>query len=103
MQNQEMKKDAGKEPWDLAPWESFTEIVRVLAFGASKYQKHGWRTGMAWSRLLAASIRHIVAWAEGEDTDPESGLSHLAHAATNLCFLIAYAKRGAGSDDRREP
>ena len=94
------KDDTGKDPWDLAPWQSFGAIVGVMAFGARKYGARNWERGMAWGRLYAACIRHLTAWWGGEDKDPETGKSHLAHAGCCVCFLIAYQLRGWGSDDR---
>lgn len=55
---------------------------------------------MAWSRMLGACLRHLFSWAKREEADPESGLSHLAHAACCVLFLIDYERRGAGQDDR---
>ncbi len=54
---------------------------------------------MKWSRVLDAALRHLVAYNSGERIDGESGLSHLAHVATNICFLIEYEKEGLGVDD----
>ncbi len=94
------KDDTGKDPWDLAPFDAFRAIVGVLAFGARKYAPRNWEQGMAWSRLYAATFRHLTAWWGGERTDPETGLSHLAHAGCCVCFLIAFEIRGIGTDDR---
>lgn len=69
-------------------------------FGTEKYVKNGWRNGMEWSRLVDATLRHLTAWMEGEEVDPESGVSHLYHAACNLMFLSEYQERGVGVDDR---
>jgi hypothetical protein len=55
---------------------------------------------MDWSRPESAGYRHLTAWSMGENTDPETGLSHLAHAACNMLFLLAYEIRGIGNDDR---
>ncbi|MCC0809417.1 hypothetical protein FPV16_25005 [Methylobacterium sp. W2] len=94
------KDDIGKDPWDLAPWDAFRAIVAVLGFGARKYGRRNWEHGMAWSRLYAATHRHLTAWWDGERKDPETGLSHLAHAGCCVCFLIAFEIRRAGTDDR---
>lgn len=94
------KDDTGKDPWDLAPFDAFRAIVGVLAFGAKKYGAYNWTQGMAWSRLYAATFRHLTAWWEGERADHETGLSHLAHAGACVCFLIAFELRGIGTDDR---
>lgn len=95
-----LKKDAGKDPWHLAPWDAFRCIVRVLAFGAQKYEPRGWEAGIAWSRCYAALQRHLVAWWQREGADPDTGYSHLWHAGCCICFLIAYELRGKGEDDR---
>jgi hypothetical protein len=95
-----VKHDSGKPSLDLLPVESLYEIQRVMEFGAQKYAVHNWRKGMGWRRPLGAALRHLFAWAAGEDLDPESGLSHLAHAGCNILFLLSYSKTGAGTDDR---
>lgn len=57
---------------------------------------------MAWSRLYAALLRHLWAWWRGQDRDPETGLSHLAHVCCCALFLLSYHLRKAGTDDRPE-
>ena len=51
-------------------------------------------------RLIAAALRHVNAYNGGEDCDPESGVSHIAHAACNLLMLIESKNLGLGTDDR---
>ena len=76
-------------------------IGRVLGMGAAKYDRFNWRSGIVYSRLLSAALRHIFAYLGGEDTDPESGLSHIHHAATNLVFLGQFIEEGrVDLDDR---
>jgi hypothetical protein len=45
-------------------------------------------------------MRHLSAWWQGEDKDPETGMSHMLHAAWNALTLVAYELRGIGEDDR---
>ena len=94
------KDDLGKLRWDLIPPEALEEIVRVYTMGASKYEPWNWLKGMAWSRVFAAIMRHLWAWARGERTDSESGLSHLAHAAWGCFTLMEFERLGRGTDDR---
>lgn len=94
------KADQGKDPWDLAAWDAFRAIVKILEFGARKYEDRNWEKGMAWSRCFAALMRHMTAWWECEGKDPETGCSHLWHAGCCVMFLIAYELRGIGTDDR---
>jgi hypothetical protein len=96
------KDDQGKPPLSLISREFLEGLAQVLAFGAKKYAAHNWRGGMKWSRLADASMRHLLAWVDGEDKDPESGLSHLHHAAFGLMCLSTYQARGLGEDDRHK-
>lgn len=82
------KHDKDKPRMDLLDPLAITELAKVLTFGAAKYSAHNWRNGIASSRLLAATLRHTLAYMDGEDKDPESNLSHLAHAMCNLMFAI---------------
>ncbi len=89
-----------KPRWDLLPLAEVEEIVQVLTFGAQKYEAHNWKRGARWGRYFAALQRHLVAWWLGEEKDPETGFSHLAHAGCCLLFLMAYSRNGWGADDR---
>jgi len=84
-----MKFDAEKARYDLLPWRAVHEVVRVLTFGAGKYGPNNWRkVKHARDRYFAAVHRHLQAWEVGERDDAESGLHHLAHAVTNILFLL---------------
>lgn len=94
------KYDAEKTRLDLVATDFVWAIGEVLTFGVGKYGPWNWAKGMEWSRPYGALLRHMTAWASGENKDPESGLSHLAHAGCCLMFLLVYQKRGIGVDDR---
>lgn len=97
------KYDAGKPTTALLPSQPLLEIAKVLDYGASKYAPHNWTKGIKYSRVLSAAQRHMLAWNEGESVDPETGISHLAHAACNLLFLLDYEARNMIEfDDRRK-
>jgi hypothetical protein len=98
-----LKFDTNKLPLNLLSTEAMNQTAAVLAFGAEKYAAHNWRAGFAWSRPLAAAMRHITAFNDGEDKDPESGLSHLAHAACCIMFLLEFEKTHRHLDDRYRP
>jgi len=98
-----MKFDSDKLPVNLLSTEAMLQITAVLKFGAEKYHAHNWRDGFAWSRPLAAAMRHIMAYNDGEDRDSESGLSHLAHAACCIMFLLEFEKTHPHLDDRYKP
>lgn len=94
------KDDTGKLPYHLLPPELLEAVSSVLDFGQGKYSARNWEAGMDWSRVFAALQRHMWAWWGGEDKDPETGMSHLHHAATNIAFLLTYESRNKGKDDR---
>ena len=75
-------------------------------FGISRPQnrtgERNWEKGMKWGRVFGALMRHMWAWWRGQDRDPETGFSHLSHAACCIAFLIAYEHRCIGEDDRHK-
>ncbi|CAB5220177.1 hypothetical protein UFOVP232_74 [uncultured Caudovirales phage] len=95
-----MKFDSGKLDYTLVPWDGMEEVIKVLEFGAKKYARDNWKhVENADIRYLAAAFRHIVQYNNGEMTDKETGLSHLAHAGCCLLFLLSLEKQN-GSDKR---
>jgi hypothetical protein len=68
------------------------QIVQVLEHGAKKYDIDNWKMVEGASgfngRYANALLRHVIAYCSGEEKDPESGLSHLAHAGCNCLFLL---------------
>ena len=94
--------DSKPDPTMVDP-QFILELAKVLDMGADKYARDNWRKGTAYQRRMASAMRHMLAWIEGEDLDPESGLPHLAHAATNCMFLMNWQRRGVGTDDRFKP
>jgi hypothetical protein len=95
-----LKFDSNKVGVHLLPSGPLMQIAEVLDFGVKKYAAHNWRKGFDWSRLSGAAMRHLLAWNEGEDIDPESGLPHLAHLGCCVLFLLEHQSRGLGTDDR---
>lgn len=105
MKTEAVKLDNGKPDWSLVPFEALEGMVRVLEFGANKYQAYNFAKGdgLDYTRLISATIRHISAFARGEDIDPESGLSHIHHCQCNLLFIsyfIAHKEKYTKNDNR---
>jgi len=64
-------------------------IGQVMAVGAAKYGAMNWRKDpVSASTYYDAAMRHLMAWWDGQDLDPETGLPHLAHVAANMCILL---------------
>jgi hypothetical protein len=95
------KYDTGKLRYDLLPVDAEEELVRVLTFGASKYDDRNWEKGIDYSRLYGAARRHLKDFWKGLDKDDESGLEHLAHAMCCCMFLLSYRLRGMKKFDDR--
>lgn len=85
----------------MIPPEGMRAVARVQAYGHRKYSDfNNYRRGLEASRLASCIMRHVLAWMDGEDLDPESGESHLAHAATRAMFALQNIKDGTLIDDR---
>lgn len=83
------KHDSGKPLMGAVPPNALLAVAKVLTFGAEKYGRDNWRqVESAETRYLDAALRHINAYQRGEAVDPESGESHLAHAACSLMFML---------------
>jgi hypothetical protein len=97
------KKFDGEKPRvDLVPVQGIVAAARAFTFGARKYSPWNWAKGMGWLRLFGATLRHLFAWAAGEEKDPESGLCHLDHALASLFMLQAHQELQLGKDDRMQ-
>lgn len=83
-----VKHDQGKPQLSLIPRSALIAEAHVMGFGAEKYGRDNWKHGLHYTRLIDAALRHILAYNDGEDNDPETGLSHLAHARCCLGMLI---------------
>lgn len=94
MPNQDAKADAGKMRPSLVPPEIITAIAKVREYGCRKYSDpDNWKR-VEPQRYWEAYFRHtLAAWDDYTSVDPESGLMHIEHAATNLAFLLALIQR----------
>lgn len=96
------KNDQEKVKIHLIPYFFLYAIAKVLMFGAKKYGAWNWSEGFDWDRPFDALMRHLNAWWAGEDTDEETGYSHLWHAGCNIMFLIMHEHKGLGNDTRNK-
>ena len=66
-----------------------------------KYGRSNWRVaGVRASIYYDAAKRHLNAWFEGEDADPDSGLPHLAHVLACCAILVDAEAAHKLTDDR---
>ena len=95
-----VKFDQGKTRYDLLAPDALDAIAKVFTYGAEKYAPRNWERGMEWGRIYAALQRHLWAFWGGEDTDPETGMLHVAHAGACIVMLLSHQQRGLGTDTR---
>ncbi|MDX0897398.1 hypothetical protein GOD90_10375 [Sinorhizobium medicae] len=73
----------------------------VMALGAKKYGAFNWQDDhVDATTYYSAAIRHLLQWFSGEDRDPESGASHLAHVRACMAILLDAQVSGKLIDDR---
>lgn len=83
------------------PLTAVFEASIATQLGATKYGPHNWRDmPVAASAYVAAAMRHLAQWWEGQDDDDESTVSHLAHAIASLAVLRDAQVCGTMRDDR---
>lgn len=91
-----IKHDQLKPQLNLIPPLSELELGSVLTYGANKYSADNWRKlDNLQSRYIAAAMRHINQYRQGEQLDCESGLHHLAHAMASLAFIVQVEKENS--------
>jgi len=84
-----IKFDDNKPEYGLLPAIALDDIVKALTYGAQKYDRDNWRkVPDGERRYFDAMMRHLWAIKRGEALDSETGLSHYAHAACCLLFLL---------------
>jgi hypothetical protein len=100
-------KDAiGADKLPLHLWPTTATVLGALGLldGALKYGRSNFRAvGVRASIYYDAIRRHLDAWFEGEDTDPDSGLDHWAHILACSAIMVEAKAAGNLNDDRAYP
>lgn len=91
----------GKDPLEYLVTTVWPGEARVFQSGAEKYGKCNWRRDkILASTYKAAMLRHLRAWCEGEDLDPDSGENHLYHLRACCAVVLDSAMHNSLIDDR---
>lgn len=86
--------------FDLIPVEGLWPLAELYGAGARKYEDRNWERGYPWHLSFAAMQRHAWQWWNGEDTDAETGASHLASVAWHAFALLFFTVHFPDFDDR---
>lgn len=90
-----------KVPFSTVSALIIAEIGLGMLEGARKYGRHNYRiAGVRASVYYDAAMRHLAAWWEGQDIDPDSGLPHIVKAMSTLAVLRDAQHNGKMFDDR---
>lgn len=86
----------------MPTWFDFEE-GHVMSIGAHKYGAFNYREASIEAlTYYDAMKRHIELWFDGEDNDPETGVSHLASVAVNCKLLRDCQEMGTLIDNRQK-
>ena len=108
-----LRYNTGKPKWSLVDWPSLVPMVKVLEYGATKYTVRdasgnithdgtdNWKGGVKTTEICESMLRHIFAYLDGQDNDPESGLSHIGHLLCNAMFLSYMVEKRPDLDTRK--
>lgn len=90
-----------KAPMSTVPAAVLAEVGVAMLEGARKYGRHNYRAvGVRASVYYDACMRHVMRWWEGEDLDPDSGLTHVTKAIASLVVLRDAMMQAKLEDDR---
>lgn len=102
--NPKTRFGVAKPPFHLIPATALAHEACAFRDGARKYGPYNWRDqAVSSTTYMAAALRHIEAWFNGEQVAQDSGVHHLAHARACLAILIDAAECGKLNDDRPPP
>lgn len=93
-----MPKDTvGKPNLLLIPYNALAAVAAVREYGMQKYgDAWSWKTQVRSEDFQVAAVRHLFKATEsGMELDEESGLLHLAHAATSALMALEIALQNA--------
>jgi hypothetical protein len=90
-----------KTPLSTLPWRVLWRVGLAMLEGACKYGRHNYRAaGVRYSVYFDGTQRHLGAWWEGQDIDPDSQLNHIDKAIASLMVLRDSMLEGNAVDDR---
>jgi hypothetical protein len=95
------KQDSGKRDLALIPLAALEAEAEAFEVGERKYKRYGYYySDLEATRIVAAAIRHLYAWLDGEERCPEDGQPHLGSARACTAMILQLQKQGVLNDNR---
>lgn len=92
---------AKKVPLSTLPFRVLWRVGLAMLEGMCKYGRHNYRyAGVRSSVYFDGAMRHLGAWWEGEDIDPDSGFNHIDKLLADLMVMRDSMLEGNFVDDR---
>lgn len=90
-----------KVPLQLIPGTALAIEATAFRDGSIKYGPYNWRDEpVSASIYIAAALRHIEQWYNGEELADDSGVHHLGHARACLAIVLDAQVAKSLNDDR---
>ncbi len=90
-----------KNPYSTISQAVMAEVGIAMLEGARKYGRHNYRTTNITASIYYDAVRrHIDAWWEGEDIDPDTGIHHVTKTIASLTVLRDSMIQNKIYDDR---
>ena len=87
--NPKKARGDAKAPYVFCPEIAVVFMQAVMAGGAHKYGPYNFRESEIDAQTYVGAIkRHLALWADGEELDDESEVTHLAHVMACCAILI---------------
>jgi hypothetical protein len=90
-----------KPPIDLVSPFALVHMAMAMKNGAVKYGPYNWRDEKVSAKIyVAAAMRHLLEWLDGEENARDSKCHHLGHAAACCAILLDAQATDQLVDDR---
>ena len=87
----------GKIQWSQMDAGAMEPMIRVLMYGAEKYDRGNWAKACPKRLdLMDSLMRHSMKIIAGESIDSESGLPHIGHLMCNAMFYSYWEQKTNG-------
>lgn len=86
------------------PPTALFHCAMAMMDGERKYGLHNWKEKDVPARIyIDAAMRHLMAWADGEEYAEDSQVHHIAHVMACCCIILDAMEQGVLIDDRSIP